>query len=223
MGRARTGGDARSRSLRETRPGRPRRLVPRRQEARARRSHRHCRSGRHDAVAGHLRRHASRRPRCRCPVAVHGRDRHLGPGAVPERRPGSAARRFLQLGDPELKLVCVEAYNDFQTDWASADSRRLIPSRRRRSGMSTPRSPRCNAAPTSATAASCSPASRSASASRSSATPTGIRCGSAQASRSADQLPHRLGQHRGRLRPGAQVAAYGVRPRPTPPARSSCS
>ncbi len=29
--------------------------------------------------------------------------------------------------DPELKLECVRAYNDFLIDWSSADSRRLIP------------------------------------------------------------------------------------------------
>jgi predicted TIM-barrel fold metal-dependent hydrolase len=34
---------------------------------------------------------------------------------------------FLKLGDPDLMLTCVEAYNNFQTDWASADSRRLLP------------------------------------------------------------------------------------------------
>lgn len=34
---------------------------------------------------------------------------------------------FLRLEDPDLMLTCVEAYNDFQTDWASADPRRLLP------------------------------------------------------------------------------------------------
>ncbi len=40
---------------------------------------------------------------------------------------GFGSQVFLRLGDPELMLACVEAYNDFQTDWASADSRRLLP------------------------------------------------------------------------------------------------
>ena len=29
--------------------------------------------------------------------------------------------------DPELMLTCVQIYNDWQTEWASADSRRLLP------------------------------------------------------------------------------------------------
>lgn len=40
---------------------------------------------------------------------------------------GFGAQQFLKLGDPELMRVCVEAYNDFQTEWASADPRRLLP------------------------------------------------------------------------------------------------
>jgi len=40
---------------------------------------------------------------------------------------GFGAQQFLRLGDPELMLACVTAYNDWQTEWASADSRRLIP------------------------------------------------------------------------------------------------
>ena len=40
---------------------------------------------------------------------------------------GFGSQVFLKLEDPELMLTCVEAYNDFQTDWASADARRLIP------------------------------------------------------------------------------------------------
>jgi predicted TIM-barrel fold metal-dependent hydrolase len=34
---------------------------------------------------------------------------------------------FGRLDDPEAKLACVRAYNDFLIDWSSADSRRLIP------------------------------------------------------------------------------------------------
>lgn len=40
---------------------------------------------------------------------------------------GFGNQLFLRLGDPDLMLTCVEAYNDFQTDWASADPRRLLP------------------------------------------------------------------------------------------------
>jgi predicted TIM-barrel fold metal-dependent hydrolase len=40
---------------------------------------------------------------------------------------GFGNQRFLDLKDPELQLACVEAYNDWQTEWASADSRRLLP------------------------------------------------------------------------------------------------
>lgn len=40
---------------------------------------------------------------------------------------GFGNQQFLQLGDPELMLACVEAYNDWQTDWASVDPRRLLP------------------------------------------------------------------------------------------------
>jgi predicted TIM-barrel fold metal-dependent hydrolase len=34
---------------------------------------------------------------------------------------------FLELGDPELMLACVRAYNDFLIDWVEADPRRFIP------------------------------------------------------------------------------------------------
>lgn len=34
---------------------------------------------------------------------------------------------FMDMGDADLSLACVRAYNDFQTDFASADRRRLIP------------------------------------------------------------------------------------------------
>lgn len=40
---------------------------------------------------------------------------------------GFGSQEFLKLGDPELMLACVEAYNNFQTEWASADPRRLLP------------------------------------------------------------------------------------------------
>jgi len=40
---------------------------------------------------------------------------------------GFGAQQFLKLGDPELMLACVQMYNDWQTDWASADARRLLP------------------------------------------------------------------------------------------------
>ncbi len=40
---------------------------------------------------------------------------------------GFGNQQFLKLGDPELMLICVQAYNDWQTEWASADARRLLP------------------------------------------------------------------------------------------------
>jgi predicted TIM-barrel fold metal-dependent hydrolase len=40
---------------------------------------------------------------------------------------GFGNQRFLDLKDADLQLACVEAYNDWQTEWASADSRRLLP------------------------------------------------------------------------------------------------
>ena len=39
---------------------------------------------------------------------------------------GFGAGRFLGLGDHELMLLCVRAYNDWLTEWSSADSKRLI-------------------------------------------------------------------------------------------------
>jgi predicted TIM-barrel fold metal-dependent hydrolase len=40
---------------------------------------------------------------------------------------GFGSQRFLKIDDPEIKLTCVQTYNDWQTEWASADSRRLLP------------------------------------------------------------------------------------------------
>ncbi|MBM4256599.1 MAG: amidohydrolase [Deltaproteobacteria bacterium] len=40
---------------------------------------------------------------------------------------GFGAQEFLKLNDPELMLTCVQIYNDWQTEWAAADSRRLLP------------------------------------------------------------------------------------------------
>lgn len=40
---------------------------------------------------------------------------------------GFGAQQFLKLNDPELMLTCVRIYNDWQTEWASADPRRLLP------------------------------------------------------------------------------------------------
>jgi uncharacterized protein len=40
---------------------------------------------------------------------------------------GFGAQQFLKLKDSELMLTCVQIYNDWQTEWASADSRRLLP------------------------------------------------------------------------------------------------
>ncbi len=40
---------------------------------------------------------------------------------------GFGSGGFLRLGEPELMLDCVRAYNDFLVDWASADPKRLLP------------------------------------------------------------------------------------------------
>lgn len=40
---------------------------------------------------------------------------------------GFGSQEFLRLEDSDLKLTCVKVYNDWQTEWASADSRRLLP------------------------------------------------------------------------------------------------
>ena len=40
---------------------------------------------------------------------------------------GFGSEHFLKLDDEQLKLLCVEAYNDFLLEWSSADRRRLLP------------------------------------------------------------------------------------------------
>ena len=40
---------------------------------------------------------------------------------------GFGSGRFLKLKEPELMLSCVQAYNDFLVEWASADPNRLLP------------------------------------------------------------------------------------------------
>lgn len=40
---------------------------------------------------------------------------------------GFGSQVFLQMKDPEVMLTCVKVYNDWQTEWASADPRRLLP------------------------------------------------------------------------------------------------
>jgi predicted TIM-barrel fold metal-dependent hydrolase len=40
---------------------------------------------------------------------------------------GFGSQNFLRLNNDALKLVCVEAYNDFLLEWASADKQRLLP------------------------------------------------------------------------------------------------
>lgn len=39
---------------------------------------------------------------------------------------GFGSQAFLKMDDPELQLACVRAYNDWMTDWCSADPRRLL-------------------------------------------------------------------------------------------------
>ena len=40
---------------------------------------------------------------------------------------GFGSGGFLRLGEPDLMLECVQAYNDFLVDWSSADLNRLLP------------------------------------------------------------------------------------------------
>jgi predicted TIM-barrel fold metal-dependent hydrolase len=40
---------------------------------------------------------------------------------------GFGSQAFLKLGDPELMLACVRAYNDFLLEWIAPDPRRFIP------------------------------------------------------------------------------------------------
>lgn len=40
---------------------------------------------------------------------------------------GFGAQNFLNMGEPELMIECVRAYNDFLLEWCSADSKRLLP------------------------------------------------------------------------------------------------
>ncbi len=40
---------------------------------------------------------------------------------------GFGAGSYLRLRDPRLMLECIQAYNDFALEWASADPKRLIP------------------------------------------------------------------------------------------------
>jgi predicted TIM-barrel fold metal-dependent hydrolase len=40
---------------------------------------------------------------------------------------GFGAGGFLRIGDPELVLACVRAYNDWLLEWCSVDPRRLVP------------------------------------------------------------------------------------------------
>ncbi|MDB5396051.1 MAG: amidohydrolase 2 [Rhodospirillales bacterium] len=39
---------------------------------------------------------------------------------------GFGSQEFLKMGDSQLMLACVQAYNDFQRDWASPDPRRFV-------------------------------------------------------------------------------------------------
>lgn len=40
---------------------------------------------------------------------------------------GFGSGTFLKLGDPELSVECVRAYNDWLLEWAGADAKRLVP------------------------------------------------------------------------------------------------
>ncbi len=39
---------------------------------------------------------------------------------------GFGSQAFLKLGEPELMLECIQAYNDFLTEWCSVDANRLV-------------------------------------------------------------------------------------------------
>ncbi|MEZ5261891.1 MAG: hypothetical protein R2755_08950 [Acidimicrobiales bacterium] len=56
---------------------------------------------------------------------VHGRDGHLGHGHVPERGRLRQPAVHSSSETPKLMRTCVEAYNDFQTEWASGPQRLL--------------------------------------------------------------------------------------------------
>ena len=59
---------------------------------------------------------------------------------------GFEPQAFLGLGDPELTLDCVRAYNDFQTEFASVSAIDSCRSACCPSGMSTRASPKCTVA-----------------------------------------------------------------------------
>ena len=40
---------------------------------------------------------------------------------------GFGNQEFLKIGDRDLMLTCVQVYNDWQSEWAAADARRLLP------------------------------------------------------------------------------------------------
>ena len=40
---------------------------------------------------------------------------------------GFGNQSFLKIADTDLKLTCVKAYNDWQTEWSAVDARRLLP------------------------------------------------------------------------------------------------
>ena len=60
------------------------------------------------------------------PARYMDESRDLGPGALPQRRGIRQPDASCSMEDDELKLICVQAYNDFLRDFASVDPRRLI-------------------------------------------------------------------------------------------------
>jgi predicted TIM-barrel fold metal-dependent hydrolase len=65
---------------------------------------------------------------------------------------GFGSGRFLRLGEPELMLECVRAYNDFLTDWCSPDPERLVGVMALPFwGFSSAANPRASGSPTSPT------------------------------------------------------------------------
>jgi predicted TIM-barrel fold metal-dependent hydrolase len=81
--------------------------------------------------------HAPKHPKTWNEVDPHSSDPHLRLKKMDEygiwaqvlypNVAGFGAGQYLGLEDPELMLLCVQAYNDWIAEWASVDRRRLLP------------------------------------------------------------------------------------------------
>ena len=61
------------------------------------------------------------------PAGPDGRATGSGPRCCTPTWPASAPARCSTIGDTDLMLACVQAYNDFLAEYASADPSRFIP------------------------------------------------------------------------------------------------